>query len=58
MQNLESQKAVVMGGTSGIGLAAAAKLSELGAKVVVTGRDRARGVQVLEFIFPKRAARR
>ena len=35
---LEEQKAVVIGGTSGIGLAAASELCRAGAEVLVTGR--------------------
>jgi NAD(P)-dependent dehydrogenase (short-subunit alcohol dehydrogenase family) len=35
---LEEQKAVVIGGTSGIGLAAAIELCRAGAQVWVTGR--------------------
>jgi NAD(P)-dependent dehydrogenase (short-subunit alcohol dehydrogenase family) len=35
---LEGQKAVIVGGTSGIGLAAAIELSRAGSKVWVTGR--------------------
>lgn len=39
MIRLSGQKVVVMGGTSGIGLAAAKQLAEAGASVVVTGRN-------------------
>lgn len=39
MNALEGRKIVVMGGTSGIGLAAAQQLSNQGASVFVTGRD-------------------
>ena len=35
---LEEQKAVIVGGTSGIGLAAATELCHAGAQVWVTGR--------------------
>jgi NAD(P)-dependent dehydrogenase (short-subunit alcohol dehydrogenase family) len=35
---LEEQKAVIVGGTSGIGLAAAIELCRGGAEVLVTGR--------------------
>ena len=37
---LEEQKAVVIGGTSGIGLAAAIELRRGGAEVLVSGRTR------------------
>ena len=40
--DLDQQIAVVMGGTSGIGLATAQLLTQHGAKVVITGRDRAK----------------
>ena len=40
---LAGKVAVVMGGTSGIGLATAQRLIKAGARVVVTGRDTARG---------------
>ena len=39
---LEGQTVVVMGGSSGIGLATAQKAAQAGAKVVITGRDSAR----------------
>ncbi|MEU9020240.1 SDR family oxidoreductase [Actinomadura sp. NPDC048394] len=41
-QGLAGQTAVVIGGSSGIGLAAGAMLASLGARVVLTGRDKAR----------------
>jgi len=44
--DLDGRVAVVTGGTSGIGRAAARRLAELGATVVVTGRDPARGEAV------------
>ncbi|MBE8726971.1 SDR family oxidoreductase [Flavobacterium hungaricum] len=40
MKNLENKVAIVTGGNSGIGYAAAAVLAERGAKVIVTGRNR------------------
>jgi len=46
MDGLENRKIVIMGGTSGIGLAAAQQLAALGAAVVVTGRNRERAAQV------------
>jgi NAD(P)-dependent dehydrogenase (short-subunit alcohol dehydrogenase family) len=39
---LDGQSAVVLGGSSGIGLAAAAELAALGAHTVIAGRDRSR----------------
>jgi NAD(P)-dependent dehydrogenase (short-subunit alcohol dehydrogenase family) len=39
---LQGQTIVVMGGSSGIGLATAQKAAQAGAKVVITGRDSAR----------------
>ena len=47
---LTGQTALVTGGTSGIGKAAALKLAEHGATVVVHGRDASRGAQVVEEI--------
>jgi NAD(P)-dependent dehydrogenase (short-subunit alcohol dehydrogenase family) len=41
---LEEQKAVVIGGTSGIGLAAARELCRAGARVWVTGRSAEKGI--------------
>jgi len=38
MENLENKVAVITGGNSGIGYAAAKSLSEKGAKVIITGR--------------------
>jgi NAD(P)-dependent dehydrogenase (short-subunit alcohol dehydrogenase family) len=40
MKNLENKVAIVTGGNSGIGYAAAADLVAKGAKVIVTGRNR------------------
>lgn len=40
MKNLENKVAIVTGGNSGIGYAAAAELASLGAKVIVTGRNK------------------
>jgi NAD(P)-dependent dehydrogenase (short-subunit alcohol dehydrogenase family) len=41
--NLTGSVALVTGGNSGIGRATAARLASLGAHVILTGRDRARG---------------
>src|SRR5438445_3389721 len=47
---LSGTTALVTGGTSGIGRAAAVALAGLGAHVVISGRDVGRGGQVVEFI--------
>lgn len=44
--------AVVTGGTAGIGLESARLLASEGATVIITGRDRARGVEAAEAIGP------
>jgi NAD(P)-dependent dehydrogenase (short-subunit alcohol dehydrogenase family) len=44
---LEGKKALVTGGTSGIGREVAKQLAALGGEVVVTGRDAARGAQTV-----------
>ncbi len=41
--NLQGHRALVTGGTAGIGLACARLLAEAGAEVIITGRDCARG---------------
>ena len=46
-RNLDSQKALVTGATSGIGRAIALQLAREGAEVVVHGRDAARGKHVV-----------
>jgi NAD(P)-dependent dehydrogenase (short-subunit alcohol dehydrogenase family) len=48
--DLSGQIALVTGATSGIGKAAALKLAEHGATVLVHGRDAGRGAQVVEQI--------
>ena len=47
---LENKVAVVTGGTSGIGKAAALALAEAGAKVVVGGRRESEGQEVVKAI--------
>src|SRR5271163_2840653 len=48
MSELTNRKIVIIGGTSGIGLAAAQQLASCGACVTVTGRDRDRAAKVRE----------
>src|SRR6202167_2247009 len=48
--SLENKVAVVTGGTSGIGRAAALALAKAGAKVVVAGRRETEGQAVVEAI--------
>jgi NAD(P)-dependent dehydrogenase (short-subunit alcohol dehydrogenase family) len=49
-RNLEGQKALVTGATSGIGRAIALQLARDGAEVIVHGRDAARGVETVKAI--------
>ena len=43
MAGLDAKTALVTGSTDGVGRLVAAKLAEAGARVLVHGRDRARG---------------
>src|SRR5581483_8515948 len=43
-------KALITGGTSGIGSAAALAMAEKGASVIITGRDETRGASTVEEI--------
>lgn len=45
--NVEGNAALVVGGTSGLGLALARRLLDAGARVVVTGRDAGRGAKAV-----------
>ncbi|HVR08925.1 MAG TPA: SDR family NAD(P)-dependent oxidoreductase [Thermoanaerobaculia bacterium] len=49
-RNLQDQKALVTGATSGLGRAIALQLARDGAEVVVHGRDEARGAETVEAI--------
>jgi len=48
----QGQRAVILGGTSGIGLATAQSLAASGAEVLIAGRDRARLDAALKVIGP------
>lgn len=51
-QSLKGQRAIIMGGTSGMGLASARLLVEWGADVIVTGRDQAKLETALQHLGP------
>ena len=53
MRDLDGKVALVTGGTSGIGKATAKLLSENGANVVITGRDKDRGIEAEKEISDK-----
>jgi NAD(P)-dependent dehydrogenase (short-subunit alcohol dehydrogenase family) len=50
-RNLQDQKALVTGATSGLGRAMALQLARYGAEVIVHGRDTARGAETVDAII-------
>ena len=50
MSELQGKSALVTGGNSGIGRASAVALADLGARVIITGRDEARGNATVQKI--------
>ena len=50
--DLKGRRAVVTGGTSGIGLAIARAFLEAGVEVIITGRSEARGAEALAALAP------
>ena len=48
--DLQDKKALITGGTSGMGSAAALAIAEKGASVIITGRDETRGASTVEEI--------
>ena len=48
--DLKDKRALVTGGTSGMGSAAALAMAEKGASVIITGRDETRGASTVEKI--------
>ena len=50
MNDLEGKRALVTGGTSGIGRATAEALARGGARVLITGRSEQRGAEVVAAI--------
>ena len=50
IRDLKGQRALVTGGTSGIGRATAEALAREGARVLISGRSEARGAEVIAAI--------
>ncbi len=48
--DLKDKRALITGGTSGMGIGAARSMAEKGASVILTGRDETRGVTAVEEI--------
>lgn len=57
MTDLNGFRVLVTGATSGLGAAMAAALAEAGARVMVTGRDRARAEAAASALGPSRSHR-
>ncbi|MFD0694022.1 SDR family oxidoreductase [Paenibacillus sp. GCM10027628] len=51
-KRIQGQRVIIMGGTSGMGLAAARLLVESGAEVIVTGRDKVKLDDALQHLGP------
>src|SRR5579871_6675161 len=47
---LKDKRALITGGTSGMGIAAALSMAEKGASVIITGRDETRGASTVAQI--------
>src|SRR5579871_3917034 len=50
IMDLKDKRALITGGTSGMGIGAARSMAEKGASVILTGRDETRGVTAVEEI--------
>jgi NAD(P)-dependent dehydrogenase (short-subunit alcohol dehydrogenase family) len=48
--DLKDKRALITGGTSGMGSAVALSMAEKGASVIITGRDETRGAGTVEEI--------
>ena len=48
--DLKDKRALITGGTSGMGIATALAMAEKGASVIITGRDETRGASTVEKI--------
>lgn len=57
MPSLEGKRCLIVGGTSGIGLAAAARFLDEGARVAIAGRSQAKGIAAVAELERRGAAR-